>query len=149
MAKRKIKKQKNDFRQGVYTVKNTQKYMGSKPPIFRSSWEFSYMRKLDYDSNVKKWCSECAVVPYSFNGKVHKYFTDFMVIYEDDTKELIEIKPHRETQKPRKTKTKSQKTMIYEHYTYLKNQAKWEAATEFCKKRNMVFKIITEKQLFV
>jgi hypothetical protein len=85
------------------------------------------------------------VVPYSFLGKPHKYFVDFMIIMEDGRRFAVEIKPSRETRPPKKSKNKSKKTMLYEQLTYAKNSAKWEAAKEFCSKRNIEFKIITEK----
>ena len=39
------------------------------------------------------------------------------------------------------------KTMINESMTYVKNQAKWKAAREFCEDRKLEFKIMTEKEL--
>ena len=47
---------------------------------------------------------------------------------------------------PKIQKRKTQK-YIAEVKEYAKNQAKWEAAKEFCKDRLMEFKIITEKEL--
>lgn len=136
-----------NYSKGVYTVKNKEKYIGKKHPVFRSSWEQRFMNKLDSDPRVKQWCSECVVVPYYFNGKLHRYFPDFLVVYTNGIKEVVEIKPHRETQKPRKTKKKSRNTILYEQLTYAKNTAKWEAAKKFCTKKGWVFKIITEKTL--
>ena len=59
---------------------------------------------------------------------------------------VIEVKPDKQTTqpKPRKRVTKS---YIYECKTYATNQAKWKAATEWCKDRRIEFKIITEKEL--
>ena len=41
------------------------------------------------------------------------------------------------------------KGYIQEVFTWGVNQAKWKAATEFCKDYNMEFMIITEKELRV
>jgi hypothetical protein len=139
----------SEYSQGIYTIKNKEKYIGKKPPFFRSSWELKYMHFLDNNEKVQYWCTECMVVPYMFGGKTHNYFVDFMVIYKDGKKMAVEIKPSRETRQPRKTKAKSRKTMIYEQLTYLKNTAKWTAAKDFCSKRNIEFRIITEKDSLI
>ena len=60
---------------------------------------------------------------------------------------MIEVKPMRETLEPKITKGKSRKTLINESMTYVKNQAKWKAAREFCEDRKLEFKIMTEKEL--
>ncbi len=39
------------------------------------------------------------------------------------------------------------KSYIYECKTYAMNQAKWEAADQWCKDRKIEFKIVTEKEL--
>jgi len=106
------------------------------------------MRHLDTSPNIKGWCSECVIIPYIFNGRKHRYFPDFLIIDENNRRVLVEIKPDKQTKLPRKSKTKSKKTMIYESITYHKNLAKWEAAKEFCRKRDWEFKILTEKNLF-
>ena len=55
----------------------------------------------------------------------------------------------RETKEPVVTKKKSKKTLIIETTNYIRNQAKWKAAREFCKDRKLEFKIMTEKELGV
>jgi hypothetical protein len=135
----------SQYHKGVYSIKNKEKYVGKKPPIFRSSWEKNFMYNLDNDPNVKQWCSECLTIPYIFNNSEHNYFVDFLVVYQNGRTVAIEIKPSRETKVPKKSKNKSSKTLLYEQLTYLKNMAKWKAAYQFCSKRNIEFKIITEK----
>ena len=55
--------------------------------------------------------------------------------------ELIEIKPASQTILERVGKNK------YNQAQYVKNQAKWAAATNYCKDRGWEFKILTEKEL--
>lgn len=90
-------------------------------------------------------------VPYSFRGKRKRYFPDFIVevITTSGQKQIqmIEIKPFKQTERPVATPKKKKKTLLNEYITYSVNQAKWKAAREFCQKNNMVFKIITEKEL--
>jgi hypothetical protein len=143
------KKSNTSFRQGVYTVQNRAKYIGKKPPIFRSSWERTYMKQLDFDPQIVKWGSECIVISYYFQGKNRRYYPDFIYTNSNGETILVEIKPSRETRPPRKTKKKSRKTMLYEQYTYAKNTNKWEAAKEFCRKKGWKFVIITEKELII
>ena len=76
---------------------------------------------------------------------------DKVIKYKDKDsnirRSVIEVKPMRETLEPKATKGKSRKTMINESMTYVKNQAKWKAAKEFCADRKLEFKIMTEKEL--
>jgi hypothetical protein len=59
---------------------------------------------------------------------------------------IIEIKPKRQCSPPSKPK-KQTKGYLREAYEYAKNQAKWEAASEWCKDRGYIFKVFTEKEL--
>lgn len=139
---------KHNFRKSVYIPRNKEKYIGkSKHCIARSSWERKFMEYCETSASIVSWCSECVVVPYMFNGKMRRYFPDFLVIMSDGRKVLIEIKPARETKPPRKTKKKSKKTIMYESVTYIRNQKKWESAQAFCHKKGWEFKILTEKEL--
>ena len=59
---------------------------------------------------------------------------------------LIEVKPKKQTIAPKVQKKKT-KSYIYEVCEYAKNQAKWKAATEYCKDRLWEFKVLTENEL--
>lgn len=141
-----------NFRQGIYKPVNRSKYKGSKDPVYRSGWELKFFKFCDSNVNVLEWTSEGIVIPYisPVDNKVHRYFVDNMVyIKEGDKKKryLIEIKPSKQTVPPVESKRKKKSTMIYEQVTYAQNRAKWAAATDYAKKHNMEFKIITEKEL--
>ena len=60
---------------------------------------------------------------------------------------MIEIKPEKKTIKPQKPQRQTKK-YINEVYEYAKNQAKWDAAKEWCADHGYEFKVITEKELF-
>lgn len=47
---------------------------------------------------------------------------------------------------PKAGARKTQK-LLQETYTFVKNQAKWKAATEYAKDRGWEFKILTENEL--
>lgn len=141
-----------NFRQGVYKPVNRSKYRGSKDPTYRSGWELKFFKFCDINPNVLEWTSETIIIPYvsPMDGKVHRYFVDNMVYIKEGevTKRyLIEIKPSKQTQPPTVSNKKKKSTVIYEQVTYAQNKAKWAAATDYAKKHNMEFKIITEKEL--
>ena len=139
---------------GIYRPSNPKKYKGdSQNIIYRSLWERNFMNYCDLNENILVWASEECWIPYldpTTNG-VRRYFPDFFIKYKDKDsnirRSVIEVKPMRETLQPKATKGKSRKTMINESITYVKNQAKWKAAREFCADRKLEFKIMTEKEL--
>lgn len=149
----------NKFSKGEFTPTNWDKYVGdrSKPIIYRSSWEYTVMRTFDQHPNVVGWASEPLEIPYQnpMTGRWTVYVPDFMVVYVDKNgknhSEMIEVKPMKErpamwrpaafqNMKMRLTEVLQAKHMI--------NHAKWVAATKFCLKRGMTFRLASEDQLF-
>lgn len=142
---------KTKFKQGVYTPTNPDKWYGEKI-IYRSSWEFHFMKFLDNNSNVSKVASEEVSINYYYevDKKWHRYFPDFLFEYKDKNSEIrtvmVEIKPFKETLPPKKG-NKKESTFLNEVLTYEKNISKWKAAEAWCKERNIKFMIITEREL--
>lgn len=143
------------FYQGRFIPKNTKKYIGNvNNIIYRSSWELKFMKYCDTNPNVLEYGSEEIVIPYvsPLDNRVHKYYVDFYVKLKDSsgkiTKYLIEIKPSKQTVPPKKPKRQN-KNYVYAVTEYVKNQAKWKAATEFCEDNMWQFKILTEAELKV
>jgi hypothetical protein len=135
--------------QGVFTPLNPKKYIGdARNIVYRSSWELLAMSKFDSNPDVVAWSSEEIVVPYlcPVRGDVHRYFPDFLVKMKDGTVTMMEIKPESQQKAPRKGR-KSQKTFINEAETYMINQSKWVAATEFCRKKGWKFVVMNERDL--
>ena len=117
---------------GIYRPSNPRKYKGDQSNIiYRSLWERKFMNYCDLNENIIEWASEEFWIPY----------------LDPTTNRVREVKPMRETLEPKITKGKSRKTLINESMTYVKNQAKWKAAKEFCADRKLEFKIMTEKEL--
>jgi len=143
------------FKQGIYVPQNKQKYKGRDYPRYLSSWELKLFRFCDCNKDVLEWGSESIVIPYinPIDNKVHNYIVDAIIklrTNEGIKKFLVEVKPYKQTIKPvnRLTKTnKVPKSLLYEQLSYIKNTAKWNAAREWCKKRDMEFTILTEHQL--
>lgn len=137
---------------GRFTPKNPNKYAGDYSNIvYRSLWELKVMKYLDDNKNVIHWASEELVIPYvsPVDNKVHRYFPDFVVkvLNKEDieTTMVLEVKPDKQTRPPsQKRKTKQ---FLRESIAYAINEAKWKAATLFCKEHGWKFKILTEKEL--
>lgn len=133
---------------------NPDKYTGTYPIISRSKWETAAMRYFDRCSSCLSWGSESAVVRYfdPVKRKERRYFIDFTAVFKtkDGTtkKFYIEVKPHRQTLKPKQSKRKKASTFLVESNTYITNCAKWDAAHKWAKSRGGVFIILTEKDLF-
>ena len=136
--------------QGKYRPTFPRKYKGDYHNIiYRSSWEYKFMVWCDRSSSVTEWGSEEIVIPYisPADGRRHRYFPDFYVKI-GRKKYMVEVKPLRQTTQPKKQKRQT-KAYITEVVTYAINQAKWEAAKEYCKDRGWEFMLITEKELKV
>lgn len=136
--------------QGKYRPSFPRKYRGDvRNIVYRSSWEYKFMKWCDVTATVTEWGSEEIVIPYisPVDGKRHRYFPDFYVKV-GKKKYIVEVKPFRQTLEP-KTQKRVTKRYINEVVTYSVNQAKWKAAREFCKDNSLEFMLITEKELKV
>ena len=134
---------------GKFTPKNPQKYVGDvKGIVYRSLWERNTFRWIDANENIVAWNSEEVVVPYicATDNKVHRYFMDLWFKTSDGKTYIVEIKPKRQTQPPKEPKRKTRR-YIKESLTYIKNQSKWEAASEFAADRGWHFQVWTEDTL--
>jgi len=141
-------------KKGFFVPRNPHKYIGDLNNIvFRSSWEETYMQFLDNNMQVKRWGSEIISIPYikPTTGRVHKYFPDFYVEYENRNgellKEVIEVKPLKQIKKPT-VRGKSKKTQLYESLTWAINMSKWKSAQLFCDKYGFKFKIMSERDIY-
>lgn len=137
---------------GKYKPSYPKKYKGDPTNvIYRSLWERKFMVYCDKNENVLEWSSEEIALPYKspLDNRIHRYFPDFYIKVKEGNKiqkYLIEIKPKKQVREP-KIQTKKTKSYIYEVTEYVKNQAKWKSAQEFCEDRQWKFKIMTEDDL--
>ena len=138
---------------GKFKPKNYKKYKGDPTKIYyRSLWERRFMVYCDNNTSIVEWGSEEIIIPYKspLDKKIHRYFPDFYIKYVNSKgqaiREIIEVKPKSQCKPPpvpkRQTRKFKQKVL-----TYIINQAKFEAAEEFCKDRKMGFRILTEDHL--
>ena len=138
---------------GKYKPSHPEKYKGDPTGIiYRSLWERKFMVYCDTNERILEWQSEEMCIGYRspVDGKVHRYFPDFLIKVKESNgtikKYMIEIKPKKQTAPPQKPQRHT-KRFISEVYEYAKNQAKWEAAKEWCIDRGYEFKVITETEL--
>ena len=141
------------FHKSRYIPTYPEKYSGDVSNIWcRSSWERTFAKWCDVSPFIVRWSSEETIVPYvcPTDNKLHRYFIDFKIKIKqkDDSYRvyLIEVKPLKQTMPPEYPGRRTQK-FLAESYTFIKNQAKWKAATEYAKDRGWEFKIITENEL--
>lgn len=136
-----------NFRQGTYTVKNTQKYVGTGEPRYRSGWEMTFMMFLDNNDSIVNWASESIRIPYRnpVTGKQSMYVPDFFITYRDRTNrmraELVEIKPKKQSLIESKMSARDGAIVAV-------NYAKWDAATKWCRRQGITFRVINEDQIF-
>ena len=137
---------------GLFKPKNPGKYKGDPTNIiYRSSWEQKVMQWLDSNKNILKWSSEEYRIDYKspVDGLNHSYYPDFVVWRKTEKGErvmMIEVKPYKQTQPPKKPKRKT-KNYINECMTYGVNLAKWNSAKEYCEMRGWTFRLLTEHEL--
>jgi len=136
------------FAQGKFNCKFPEKYIGTKTPTYRSSWEFAFMQFCDNHPAVAKWASEAIKIPYRnpLTGKQTIYVPDFFIAYADrggkQKVELIEVKPANQTHREKLGRSRANQA------AWIVNQAKWEAAYAYCKQNSIKFRIVTEDDIF-
>jgi hypothetical protein len=136
------------YSQDYFVPQNPQKVVGNAKIFYRSSWELKVMTLLDTHPNVIQWASESISIPYinPLTGKQSRYIPDFLVLFKDkDGKtraELIEVKPGKEAL-AENAMSKRDKLML------IVNTAKWAAAMMFCKKNGLVFRVLTEQDIYI
>lgn len=133
--------------QGTYEVINTDKYVGTRAPRYRSGWEFSFMKFCDSNDHILQWASESIQIPYRhpLTGKQTIYVPDFLITYRTRNNtmraELIEIKPKKQSVVESKMSSKDRAVVAI-------NYAKWAQATKWAQRNGMTFRVITEDDMF-
>lgn len=135
------------FAQGKFTPTNPEKYAGKKTPTYRSGWELTFMQFCDNHPSVVQWASEAISIPYKnpLTGKNTIYVPDFFIVYQDKRgkrrAELIEVKPVKQT-------TMENARSQHDKAAVAVNYAKWEAASAWCKRQGVVFRVVTENDIY-
>ena len=136
-----------NWAQGIYEVKNPQKYVGKHKPKYRSGWEFTFMNFCDNNKNIIFWASEAIAIPYRnpLTGKPSRYVPDFFVVYENkfgkQIAEVVEIKPKKQSVIESKASARDRAAVAV-------NYAKWDAATKWSRRNGCTFRVITEDDIF-
>jgi len=136
------------FAQGRFQMKFPDKYIGGRTPLYRSSWEFAFMRFCDESPSIQKWANESIKIPYKhpLTDKYIIYVPDFFIAYTDKNgkphAEVIEIKPENQTLVEKVGKNR------YNQAQLIINKAKWMSAQMWCKNKGFKFRVINEKDIF-
>lgn len=107
------------------------------------------MAYLDNHPDVLSWSSEQIMIRYRcpVTNRVRRYFPDFKVTFKNRQglieSIIYEIKPASQTMPPKR----KSKYYVQHVNTYKVNKAKWAAAEDYCSRRNLKFKILTEVEL--
>ena len=135
------------YTQGIFNMKNPSKYIGTNMPLYRSSWEKDLMFTCDENPAVIQWAAEPFPIKYlnPVTQTIKEYWPDFLicVMKRDGSiqRSIIEIKPEKESVLE-KARSKRDKLNL------LINKAKWEAAQAFCNANDLIFQVLTERQLY-
>ena len=133
--------------QGFYDIQNPTKYVGTRRPRYRSGWEHSFMRFCDTNDHILQWASEAITIPYRhpLSGKNTVYVPDFLITYRTRDNlvkaELIEIKPRGQSMITENSKSRDRAVVAI-------NYAKWDAASKWCQRQGLSFRVITEDDMF-
>jgi hypothetical protein len=105
------------------------------------------MRFCDTNDNILQWASESITIPYQnpITGKNTIYVPDFLITYKDKNNqmraELIEIKPKKQSVIESKASARDRAAVAV-------NYAKWDAATKWCRRQGLTFRVVTEDDIF-
>lgn len=114
---------------------------------YKSSLERRMFVYADINPKVKYFSIEPFAIKYlkPTDNKIHRYYIDVFLEFNNGSKFLVEIKSFAETQMP--SKKLNERTYKKQLETYLINQSKWKSAKEFADKAGLKFIIMTEKEL--
>ena len=112
----------NNYKRGFYESEKAGKI------FYRSSLELKAYILLDYDPKVDIFTIEPVRIPYFFNDEKRYYIPDIKVCYSSGDNNLIEVK-------------------LMKELNWEINKVKFVAAREFCRKNQMLFKIMTDTYL--
>lgn len=153
-----LKPRAGKIRQGYFKPAHPDKYIGDPSKIiFRSSWEFKFLKWCDHSPTIIRYSSEPVGIPYysPLDERGHVYYVDFYIVTKDNSGNeqawLIEVKPNKYTKPPvapARMTNKQTANYVYAAKQFVVNQAKFEAAKEFASVRGLKFGIITENFLF-
>ena len=135
------------YAQGIYEVRNPQKYVGNGKPKYRSGWEMTFFMFCDNNPSVLQWASEAIQIPYRnpLTGKQTIYIPDVFIVYKNKSGktvgEVVEIKPKKQAFIT-EAKTRKDKLAV------ALNTAKWQAANAWCKNQGLRFRVVTEQEIF-
>lgn len=122
----KMRIRKPTFREGyLVSTKNE-----GKEFHYKSGYECQVLECLEVIPEVLRYDYEPIKggIPYLFEGKIHHYFPDLFIYFDDGHAEIWEIKPENQNDLP-------------------VNRAKWDSAVLYCESKGWRFVVINEGEI--
>ena len=127
--RRVLSNMKSGYRSGYATFNKVCTIKGDHSVVYDSLYELAYFSKIDNDNKIISAIVEPFYIEYVDEGVDKWYYPDIIVTYENGHKELLEIKP---------TKLLNDRVV----------KLKQSAAQIYCKEHNIIYKFITETEVF-
>jgi hypothetical protein len=146
----------HQYKQGTFTPRNREKYIGRYPIKFKSNLELRVCMYIDNNPCITDWKYEPFPIKYisPIDGKEHTYWPDFLVSVVpkigENYKALIEVKPtdlvptQDAIDKMNKRGGQSKKKYQSE---LMNNMAKFKEGELYCKKRRWKWVVWTERDI--
>lgn len=133
-----------------FTPANPGKYSGLIPLKLRSSWEVHFAAYCDKHDDIVAWAYEPEGIRIPYPDPVTStqkiYIPDFFMTYRDAAKEeksvMVEVKPSHEASADAARNDQDRLLVA-------RNMAKWAAASWWCQRHDVDFKVMTEGNLFM
>lgn len=127
------KKSKRHFKDGYFPSQKN-----GKPMHYRSGWERTIYTILEKAFSVKRYEVEPFAIRYQWMAVKRRYFPDLRVTFIDGSQIIVEIKPM--DQCPNADGTTDNDIQAL-------NEAKWQAAIDYCNNNGMQFIVWTENAI--
>jgi len=122
------------FKSGhFYSKKNNQKIH------FRSGIEEKFYKILEQNENIIAYEAEPFTIDYLYNNENYDYHPDVLILFCNNTKELVEVKPE-DYLDPKNMFGKTEQQMINDQ---LKMALKHSAGLKFANEQGMKFEVVT------
>ena len=140
---------KGRYHQGVFEPINKKKCLNYRYHLdisYRSSWEQKFYAYLDNTNSIIAWGVEIFQILYydPIRQKQGIYVPDVYFEYIGVDKKIHRVMAEI---KPKKEADITKASNGYDKLAYARNMCKWKSAIEYCKKRNIEFKVLTEDEL--
>lgn len=123
LTRRRARARRPKFKSGLFKSEKN-----ARNVHYRSGWELKTYRALERSPDVVRYKEEPFRIEYRVGGEDRGYWPDILVETRDGRRLVVEVKPSSQTRDPI-------------------NAAKWEHAALFCERRDLIFRVWTERKI--